>query len=83
MAAAAAAPNGPFGVGQVTGEAEPVAHMLRAGGCGPHGRVIQLGLDNLLEPHLTVTTNTIPPAFRVRWGDWGLTRVIRWLLLSG
>ena len=31
--------NGPLGVRQVTGEAKPVAHMLRAGGCGPHGRV--------------------------------------------
>ena len=31
--------HGPFGVRQVTGEAEPVAHMLRAGGCGPHGGV--------------------------------------------
>src|SRR3954453_10112394 len=31
--------DGPFGVGQVTGKAKSVAHMLRAGGCGPHQAV--------------------------------------------
>gem|GEM_PF-4806596 len=31
--------HGPFVVRHITGEAEPLTHMLRAGGCGPHGFV--------------------------------------------
>jgi hypothetical protein len=53
---ATAAPDRPFGISDVTGEAKPAARMLRGVVAVPTAVFIQLGLHNPMQPHLTVTT---------------------------